>query len=91
MHNRPKVFFRGLFLDAATVVLPTQKFACVISKKTLKQAVKRNNVKRRIFNIIKMTQKKFKLSVIFYPKKTSITAQHQKLKEEILQAFATLH
>lgn len=90
--NRPKVFFRGELLDIATVVLPTQKFACVISKKTLKKAVQRNFVKRRVLHVVKLLPLPLeKYSIIFYPKKGSYTAPHEHIQEEIKRAFATLH
>ena len=51
--KRPKVFFRGEYLDIAALTLPSQKFACVTAKKTFKRAVDRNLIKRRVFNIRK--------------------------------------
>jgi RNase P protein component len=88
---RPKVFFRGTLLDVAGIILPTQKFACVTSKKTLKRAVDRNLIKRRIFNAIKGIPHTFAYSIIFYPKKGSATISYSQLVDEIKSAFATLH
>jgi ribonuclease P protein component len=89
--SRPKVFFRGELFDVAFIALPTQKFACVISKKTLKKAVDRNTVKRRILNALHTTKTTSPDSFIFYPKKTSIEARYSHLYKEIEKAFATLH
>ncbi len=88
--NRPKVFFRGELFDVALVRLTTQKFSCVTSKKTLKRAVDRNLIKRRIFTIIKELQLKSGNSFIFYPKKNSQTTPYSHLREEITRVFATL-
>lgn len=88
---RPKVFFRGTVLDVAYTPLSPQKFACVISKKTLKTAVERNFVKRRIMNGLRTMDIPKQYSFIFYPKKTSYTTPYTLLIEEIKQAFATLH
>ena len=69
--KRPRVFFRGVFLDAAYCKLTTQKFACVTSKKTMKKAVDRNSIKRKLFNMVELFKNKEEYSVIFYPKKGS--------------------
>lgn len=87
---RPKVFFRGSLMDVAFCTLPTPKYACVISKKTLKTAVQRNLVKRRIMNGLRTCALPEGKSFVFYPKKTSYTAPYSLLIEEIQQAFATL-
>jgi RNase P protein component len=88
---RPKVFFRGTVLDVAYCIFPTQKYACVISKKTLKRAVERNWVKRRVMNGLHSCTIPKEKSFVFYPKKTSYTVPYSLLIEEIKQAFATLH
>jgi ribonuclease P protein component len=88
--KRPKVFFRGEYLDIAALTLPTQKFACVISKKTFKRAVDRNLITRRIFSVIKDSKPNPLYSIIFYPKKGSITIPFLKLHDEIKKAFDTL-
>lgn len=89
--KRPKVFFRGEYLDIASLTLPTQKFACVTAKKTFKRAVDRNLIKRRIFNIIKDSKPTSSYSIVFYPKKGSITIPFSQLHSEIKKAFDTLH
>jgi ribonuclease P protein component len=89
--KRPKVFFRGEYLDIAAVTLPTQKFACVTAKKTFKRAVDRNLIKRRIFGVIKENKPNVPYSLVFYPKKESITIPFLQLHNEIEKAFDTLH
>ncbi len=89
--KRPKVFFRGELFDVAGVTLQTQKVACVTSKKTLKRAVDRNLIKRRIFSILITIKPPSPYSFIFYPKKNSQTAPFRLLQEEIQKAFDTLH
>lgn len=88
---RPKVFFRDTVIDIAKVSLPTQKIACVISKKTLKRAVDRNYAKRRVYTIIGTLPLPPKDSFVFYLKKDSISIPYSRLEEIITQAFATLH
>ncbi len=89
--KRPKVFFRSELLDIAALTLSTQKFACVTSKKTLKRAVDRNLVKRRIFSIVQEIPYSFTYSLIFYPKKSAPSTPYSQLREEIKRAFDTLH
>lgn len=89
--KRPKVFFRSELLDIAAITLPTQRFACVTSKKTCKRAVDRNLIKRRIFSVIQEIPHSFIYSLIFYPKKSSPTIPYSQLREEIKRAFDTLH
>ncbi len=88
--KRPKVFFRGTVVDAASLILPTQKFACVTAKKTFKRAVDRNLIKRRILSCIKELHIESTVSVIFYPKKGTQTIPYSKLREEIKTVFDTL-
>jgi ribonuclease P protein component len=88
--KRPKVFFRSELVDIAALTFTTQKFACVTSKKTLKRAVDRNLIKRRIFSIVQEIPHAFTYSFIFYPKKSSPTVPYSQLREEIKRAFDTL-
>lgn len=88
--SRPKVFFRGAFFDVAYLTEPIHKAACVISKKTLKRAVDRNFVKRRIMNNIATHLKSKNYSYIIYPKKIILTTSRTQLQEEIRKAFDTL-
>lgn len=89
--TRPKFFFRGELFDSAYYLFPTQKFACVIAKKTLKQAVERNLVKRRISSILEEIKPEKKYSIVIYPKKEVLKVPYSHLKEEIIKAFDTLH
>ncbi len=89
--KHPKVFFRSDILDVAALILPAQKYACVTSKKTLKRAVDRNCIKRRIFSIIQELKQNPVYSFVFYPKKNSQTVPYSQLREEIQKAFDTLH
>jgi ribonuclease P protein component len=91
--TRPKVFFRGTFCDAAFVSLPTTKYTCIISKKTLKRAVDRNRARRRLMSIVAQYSKSTQSnkSVILYPKKELPTAPHPQLQDEIKKLFDTLH
>ncbi len=89
--KRPKVFFRSEVMDVAGLTLPVQKFACVTSKKTLKRAVDRNLIKRRIFSIVQELPKPLNFSLVFYPKKGSSTIPYSQLRNEIQKAFDTLH
>ena len=87
---RPKVFFRGELIDVAYTLSPTLKFACVISKKTLKRAVDRNLIKRRCMESVKNLNPSKTSYFILYPKKTTLSSTYQQLHEEISKAFATL-
>ncbi len=87
---RPKVFFRGEFFDIAYSNVGSRKFACVTAKKTMKRAVDRNLIKRRVMEIIKDISPKKQFYYIVYPKKSSCTAPYQSLYKEISKAFATL-
>jgi ribonuclease P protein component len=88
---RPKFFFRGELFDSAYIQIPNAtKFACVISKKTLKESVKRNKVKRRFFNCLKSLEYTKQYSIIFYPKKESYTTSYFTLQEKIKEALEKL-
>ncbi len=93
--NRQKFFFRGELFDVSYIPLPSQKFACVISKKTLNKAVDRNTTRRRVYNslhaYIKEEHHTTPYSLIFYPKKTLLTTPYQQLYNEIKKVFDTLH
>lgn len=92
---RPKVFFRGILLDIAYTVgssCSSNKFACVTAKKTLKRAVDRNSVKRRVLHTL--LHKNFSFSknyfFIIYPKKTILSVTYSQIEDEIQKAFDTL-
>lgn len=94
---RPKIFFRGTMVDIGySTPSPSDggvKFACVISKKTLKHAVDRNKAKRRVFEVLYELIKETTLDkrfYVLYPKKTILTVAYADVREEIYKAFATL-
>lgn len=94
---RPKIFFRGQLVDVGYCIPTTnnsgEKFACVISKKTLKNAVDRNKAKRRVFEVLYEFMKENRIEKYFYvlyPKKTIHTVSYTDIKKEIYKAFATL-
>lgn len=87
---RPKVFFRGELVDISYTPSSSIKFACVISKKTLKRAVDRNQVKRRCMESIQGIQPTRTSFFVLYPKKSCITSTYQQIHDEITKAFATL-
>lgn len=88
--SRPKVFFRGELFDIAYISSVSLKFACVISKKTLKRAVDRNLVKRRFMECLHNVSPVKPYYFILYPKKITLSTPYQQLHEEIIKAFATL-
>ncbi|MCF7843974.1 ribonuclease P protein component [Candidatus Gracilibacteria bacterium] len=87
---RPRTVFRGTFVDIAVSSAPKSRFACVITKKRIKRAVDRNNVKRKIYHIIRDVKPKSPHLVILYPKITTLKSNYSHIKEEITQAFATI-
>ena len=87
---RPRIIFRGTFVDVAASPAQQPRFACVIAKKRIKRAVDRNSVKRKIYHTIKEVKPKSPNLVIIYPKITALKANHAHIKEEIISAFATL-
>lgn len=102
--NRPQIFFRGKIFDAALLsmlnektipvtesnVIIKNKFACVTSRKTMKKAVDRNMIKRRLFNAVKDISTLKQYYIVFYPKKGSNIVPYSHINEEISLAFATL-
>lgn len=87
---RPRIMFRGTFVDIAVSSAPKSRFACVIAKKRIKRAVDRNKVKRKIYNIIREVKPKTPNLIIVYPKITALTGNYVNIKEEIIQSFDTL-
>ena len=87
---RPRIVFRGTFVDIAISKAITSRFACVIAKKRIKRAVDRNNVKRKIYHIIKGVKPKSPNLVIIYPKVTALHANQIHIQEEISSVFTTL-
>lgn len=84
---RPRIIFRGTFVDIAVSPAPQSRFACVIAKKRIKRAVDRNKVKRKIYHIIREVKPKTPNLVIVYPKVTALTSKYSHIKEEIISAF----
>lgn len=87
---RPRIIFRGSFVDIAYVKSESTRFACVIAKKRLKKAVDRNKVKRRVYEIVKKIKPSSPSLIIIYPKTSALTTKITSIQEEITQAFATL-
>ena len=88
---RPRIVFRGTFVDVAVVkTTETSRFACVIAKKRIKRAVDRNSVKRKIYHIIREIKPKSPYFVIVYPKITALTSKSTSIKEEIRSSFDIL-
>ena len=87
---RPRIVFRGTFVDVAVSSAETSRFACVIAKKRIKRAVDRNSVKRKIYHIIHEVKPKTPHLVIVYPKTTALHSKFSNIKEEITSAFSTL-
>jgi ribonuclease P protein component len=87
---RPRIIFRGSFVDIAVNPSEISRFAVVIAKKRIKKAVERNRVKRKIYHIIRENKPKTPHLVIIYPKITVLSGNSAHIKEEIIQAFATL-
>ena len=84
---RPRIVFRGTFVDIAISPAPLSRFACVISKKRIKRAVDRNNIKRRIYNILQKIKPQSPNLVIVYPKITALNSKYLNIQEEIKSAF----
>lgn len=89
---RPRIIYRGSLFDVAFQTEEFFKIACVISKKRIKLATKRNSVRRKILaQIREHTQQNPLLGYyIVYPKKECEGAESSDLHKEILKAFATL-
>lgn len=87
---RPRIIFRGTFVDIAVSKAPSSRFACVIAKKRIKRAVDRNKIKRKVYHIIREIKPKSPHLVIIYPKITALTSNYSHIQEEIRSAFATL-
>ncbi len=87
---RPRIMFRGTFVDIAVSPAPQSRFACVIAKKRIKRAVDRNTVKRKVYHSIRTVQPKNPYLVIIYPKISALSGKFSNIQEEISKAFATL-
>lgn len=87
---RPRIIFRGSFVDIAVIPAEKSRFACVLAKKRVKRAVDRNRIKRKIYHIIKKIKTKNTYLIIVYPKAITLSAEYKQLQEEITLGFATL-
>jgi ribonuclease P protein component len=87
---RPRVIFRGTFVDIAVIPSEKSRFACVIAKKRVKKAVDRNTIKRKIYHSLKENKPKTPYLVILYPKVTALLGAYSEIKEEIKNSFDTL-
>ncbi len=88
--TRPKVVFRGTYMDIAANASDISKFACVISKKRIKRAVDRNKARRKIYHMVRETKPKNPSFIIIYPKQAVISGNRTLIWEELSKAFATL-
>lgn len=90
--TRPNFFFRGELFDIALLPLTgEQRFACVIAKKTLKKAVDRNYLKRKVFSICETIHITKPYSFIVYPKQKAATVSYRELTLCLQEAFRQLH
>lgn len=87
---RPRIIFRGAFVDIATIPAPFSRFACVIAKKRVKKAVDRNLIKRKVYHSLQDNRPIITNLVIIYPKITSLEGSYSQIKKEITEGFATL-
>lgn len=87
---KPRVVFRGNYIDVATAPSDTERFTCIVSKKRIKKATDRNRAKRKVYNILSKVKIKNPSLFFVYPKHTTVSANHKTLSEEINKAFATL-
>jgi len=78
--------FRGgsLFLKLVQNNLNTSRFAFIVSKKTVKKAARRNQIKRRLRNIIKkeMPRIKIGLDMVVIVQKGAESRDSKVIKEE---------
>ncbi len=88
--QRPKVFFRGTVCDVAYIQGNEVKYACVISKKTIKKAVLRSKIRRRVYSVLERVQPSKIGHFLIYPKSTCLTSSYEQLQYQLMQAFATL-
>ena len=88
---RPRIIFRGGYVDVAVVISTVTKFACVIPKKRVKRAVDRNRIKRRIYSAVEKTPLPTKnYYIILYPRQNALNSSFTHIEKEIREVFATL-
>lgn len=90
-NNRRRII-RGELCDIS--YYPTEetssRFSVIVSKKTLKKAVERNRVKRKVYHILKNTRPQKSYGICIYPKAKSLITESSVIYSEIKKLFATL-
>lgn len=83
--------YRGIFFDAKKSKAFPHKYAIVISAKSYKKAVERNEIRRFFYRILQVLLASDKLkeeTILFYPKKGISPLDHKKVVEEIIRYLA---
>jgi ribonuclease P protein component len=88
--KKTRLVYRGAFFDVSLTPAETTKFACIISKKRIKKAVDRNQVKRRVYTSLQGIVTSHPAYIFIYPTKNALHAPKKAISEEINKAFATL-
>lgn len=88
--KKTRLVYRGAFFDISLSPAETTKFACIISKKRIKRAVDRNQVRRRVYSSLKDTNISNSAYIFIYPTKNAAHAPKKDILEELNKAFATL-
>ncbi|MDD5152531.1 MAG: ribonuclease P protein component [Candidatus Pacebacteria bacterium] len=78
------VFFSAVFYKTTK---PESHISVVVAKKTAKNAVTRNSLRRRFYSAIAKYLTPNPVTAVFYPKKEAITADFKDLESEIEKAF----
>lgn len=85
-----KTTARSHFFDITYFKSNSPKVGCVVLKKRIKKATKRNTIKRRVYHAYKETKPKTPYTIIFYPKQDISKTPFTELTNEMLKIFATL-
>lgn len=88
--KKTRLVYRGAFFDLSLSPAEATKFACIISKKRIKRAVDRNQVRRRIYTSLQGVTPTQPAYIFIYPTKNALHAPKKAISEEINKAFATL-
>ena len=81
---------RNPLFDIGFLSSAQMKVACIISKKTVKLAVDRNKIKRKMFNLFEGNKPKKPYIIIMYPKREVLYTPYLKLKSEMEGIFAKI-
>ncbi len=81
---------RDYLFDISYIKSDKMKVSCIISKKTLKKAVERNKVKRKLYNLFELNRPKTPYIIIFYPKKETLYTPFNELNIKMQEIFAKL-